>query len=83
MITDRNVPLPQNWSNFLACSQNKSKNANFLSVGLKWQAPYDKQIVTSAASMMNWKYGHPTILWILVNSVQHKRRQIPELFFMP
>ena len=34
MITDRNVPLPQNWS-------------NFLSVGLKWQAPYDKQIVTS------------------------------------
>ena len=48
MITDRNVPLPQNWSNFLACIQNKSENANFLSVGLKWQSLYDKQIVTSA-----------------------------------
>ena len=48
MITDRNVPLPQNWSNFLACSQNKSENTNFLYVGLKWQSPYDKQIVTSA-----------------------------------
>ena len=48
MITDWNVPLPQNWSNFLACNQNKSENANFLSVGLKWQSLYDKQIVTYA-----------------------------------
>ena len=45
---DRGVPLPQNWSNFMACSENKSEYANFLSVELKRQAPYEKQIVTSA-----------------------------------
>ena len=47
-IPDRTVPLPQNWSNFMACSENKSEYANFLSKELKRQAPYDKQIVTSA-----------------------------------
>ena len=32
----------------MGCSQNKSEYANFLSKELKWQAPNDKQIVTSA-----------------------------------
>ena len=32
----------------MACSENKSEYANFLSVELKRQAPYEKQIVTSA-----------------------------------
>ena len=32
----------------MACSENKSEYANFLSKELKRQAPYDKQIVTSA-----------------------------------
>ena len=47
MITGRDVPLPENWDNFMACKENKSDYANFLSTELKRQAPNDKQIVIS------------------------------------
>ena len=47
MITGRDVPLPENWDNFMACKENKSDYADLLSTELKRQAPNGKQIVIS------------------------------------
>ena len=42
LIEHRDVPLPQNWSNFLASPENKAEYSNFLSTQLKLKAPSDK-----------------------------------------
>ena len=47
MINGRDIPLPENWDNFMACKENKSDYAHFLSTELKQQAPGNKQIVIS------------------------------------
>ena len=47
VIEDRNVPLPNDWSNFMALSDNKADYARFLSEELILQAPEGKEIVAS------------------------------------
>ena len=47
LITNRDVPLPQNWLNFLACPENKGDYADFLSEQMKLKESFDKQMVTS------------------------------------
>ena len=44
MINGCDIPLPENWDNFMACKENKSDYAHFLSTELKQQAPSNKQI---------------------------------------
>lgn len=47
VIEHRNIPLPQNWSDFLSIYENKSDLALFLSDALVKNAPQDKIIVTA------------------------------------
>ena len=46
VIENENVPVPNNWSNFLALSENKADLARFLSEHLIENAPQDKVIVS-------------------------------------
>ena len=46
VIENRDVPLPKNWSNFMALSENKADLARFLSEQLITRAPESKEIVT-------------------------------------
>ena len=48
VIENENVPVPNNWSNFLALSENKADLARFLSEHLIENAPQDKVIVVAA-----------------------------------
>ena len=41
----REIPLPQNWSNFLSLADNKADLANFLSEELCLQAPTGKELI--------------------------------------
>ena len=45
--TNRDVPLPKNWSNFMALSENKADLARFLSEQLITRASESKEIVTA------------------------------------
>lgn len=47
VIEDRSVPLPANWSNFLALPENKSDLANFLSHELARSAPHNKTVIVA------------------------------------
>ena len=47
VIENENVPVPNNWSNFLALSENKAELARFLSEHLIENAPQDKVIVVA------------------------------------
>ena len=47
-ISGREIPVPQNWPNFLACPINKSDNADFISEQIKLlKEIFSKVIVTS------------------------------------
>ena len=56
LIEHEDVPLPTNWSNYMALPENKAEYANFLSEQLKKHAPFDKNVE------MNWRCGHPIVL---------------------
>ena len=47
VIENRDVPLPKNWSNFMALPENKADLARFLSEQLITRAPESKEIVTA------------------------------------
>ena len=47
MIENKNVPVPNNWSNFLALSENKADLARFLSEHLIENPPQDKVIAVA------------------------------------
>jgi len=47
LVEGRDVPLPNNWSNFLSLADNKADLAHFLSEELCSQAPKDKEIVVA------------------------------------
>ena len=44
LITNRDVPLPQTWTNFLASSENKADYENFLSKQMTLNETFDKEI---------------------------------------
>ena len=45
VIESRDVPLPNNWTNFLSLSENKADLGHFLSEELCSQAPNEKEII--------------------------------------
>ena len=47
LITNRDVPLPQTWPNFLASSENKADYAHLLSKQMTLNETFGKEIVTS------------------------------------
>ena len=63
VITDRTVPLPENWNNFLACSGNKADYADFLSEQMKLNNASDKQVVTSGG------FKNELEAWSLTDSI--------------
>ena len=67
VITDRTVPLPENWNNFLACSDNKADNADFLSEQMKLTNPSDKQVVTSGG------FKNELEAWSLTDSIDTRQ----------
>ncbi len=47
IFEDRSVPLPKNWANFMASTDNKADLARFLSESLISQAPNDKDVIVA------------------------------------